>query len=627
MNENGLYIWGWWQGNNLGDNWIKKILSRLFPMAQFIDTNVQKFKKNSFVICGGGGLFISDVVAPWNNIQKNINFGILGLGAEFPHTTNTAVDLYNKSKFFYVRDQYSLDCMHLSNIERSYDLTFSMPLEWTEENQTDKNKVFFVWRDGQELLNNAQFAEYICPGSSFAEWKDAISSNFERIIEDDFQTRDDNIEERISNAGFVVSGRYHGIVAAIQKGIPFVAIDICPKIRALLEDCGLDEYCIKISEITRLNSLINKAQTNVDEIRKKEKIFVEKANKILIKQIECAKFEILKVLRPLNVIHYGSYWMKSNDVVSTMADDLEECCNLRKIDLKVYTSHPNKRIQVNNNTPNGKYCVLSHKRILKDVKKYSADVIVLNSGGLSLNDETFMKLKMNGVMTVGVSLSDPDVFPYNGKIYANKFDLFYTNSKYSLINEYPQTGANTFILPFAASTKHHYYMPEVKKEYDLVVVAHAREDRISVIKKLEKICKVGTYGNGWSNSLGIVNGLEHVKAINSGRMYLSFARTVAGFDNVKVGLFEAMACNQVVITSYMEELQDYFDIGREILCYKSEDELYSLVEYYLEHTEELEQIRKKGYERFLREHTYKERWDGILKQIYVKKQLLRKELV
>ena len=64
MNENGLYIWGWWQGNNLGDNWIKKILSRLFPMAQFIDTNVQKFKKNSFVICGGGGLFISDVVAP-----------------------------------------------------------------------------------------------------------------------------------------------------------------------------------------------------------------------------------------------------------------------------------------------------------------------------------------------------------------------------------------------------------------------------------------------------------------------------------------------------------------------------------------------------------------------------------
>ena len=233
-----------------------------------------------------------------------------------------------------------------------------------------------------------------------------------------------------------------------------------------------------------------------------------------------------------------------------------------------------------------------------------------------------MKLKMNGVMTVGISLSDPDVFPYNGKIYANKFDLFYTNSKYSLINEYPKTGANIFILPFAASTKHHYYMPEVKKEYDLVVVAHAREDRISVIKKLEKICKVGTYGNGWSNSLGTVNGLEHVKAINSGRMYLSFARTVAGFDNVKVGLFEAMACNQVVITSYMEELRDYFDIGREILCYKSEDELYSLVEYYLEHTEELEQIRKKGYERFLREHTYKERWDGILKQIYVKKQLL-----
>ena len=97
---------------------------------------------------------------------------------------------------------------------------------------------------------------------------------------------------------------------------------------------------------------------------------------------------------------------------------------------------------------------------------------------------------------------------------------------------------------------------------------------------------------------------------------------MAGYENVKVGLFEAMACNQVVITSYMEELQDYFDIGEEILCYRTEDELYDLVKYYLAHDQEREAIRKKGYMRFLNEHTYTKRWNDAIACIYKEKMLL-----
>lgn len=619
---NKLYIWGWWQGNNLGDNWIKKTLSRIFPKALFVDTSVTQFEKGSFVICGGGGLFIHDVIEPWNKPQKNISYGLLGIGAEFPHLSTRGRQLLAQAKFFFARDEYSLECMHLEDLSRSYDVTFTYPLRASCPNSIDCDKVFFVWRDGHELLNDEQFRQYIAPGPSLSDWKKVVGEHFKQVVEDDFQTHDDNIEERIGDCGFVISGRYHGIVAAIQKRLPFVAIDICPKIRALLSDVGLEEYCLKISQLDCLPERICRAKKERHSIAEKENAFCIQAERTLKAQIGIAKFEILKALHPLRVIHYGSYWMKKNDVVNTMADDLGEVCTLKKIDLRAYSRYSDRRIKKKVSTSNGCLCLLDHDRIIRDTEKFNADAIILNSGGLYLEDRTFHALKSRGITCVGISLSDPDVFPYNGRIYANKFDLFYTNSKYSFVNEYPQTGANVSLLPFAASVKHHYYMPEVKKEYDLVVVAHAREDRIQVIEKLKKICKVGTYGSGWKNSLGTVNGSEHVKAINSGRMYLSFARTVAGFDNVKVGLFEAMACKQVVITTYMEELQDYFDIGKEILCYKTEDELYSLVAYYLEHTEELEQIRRKGYDRFLKEHTYKKRWDGVLKQIYSKKQLL-----
>lgn len=621
MRSKRLGIWGWWQGNNLGDNWIKKVLYSLFPNAEFIDTSVQQFQNYEFVICGGGGLFVYDVIAPWNCNQK-VSYGVIGLGAEFEHETKTAISVFQNAKFFYVRDQYSLDCMHLYNVERSYDLTFSLPLHWSENGETNPEKVFFVWRDGHELLSNFKFKEYIKPGKSYQDWKTIIDKYFTDIVEDDFQTKDDNIEERINDSGFIISGRYHGIIAAIQRGIPFIAIDICPKIRALLEECGLEEYCVKISDVDKVPNLIVKARNNIDDIRKKEKSYVKTASKVLTQQIINAKVEVLKVLNPLSVIHYGSYWMKDNDVVNTMADDLGKVCQCKKIDLKAYSKRANRRIENIERTPNGTLTKLNHSKIVRDIKWHRADAIILNSGGLYLEDKTYRYLDENGVTSVGISLSDPDVYPYNGKIYAEKFNLFYTNSKYSYLNEYNKNRVNINILPFAASINHHFYMAEVERKYDVVVVAHAREDRIPVIKKLESICNVGIYGDGWEHSLGTVNGRAHVRAINSGKMYLSFAKTVAGFDNVKVGLFEAMACNQVVITYYMEELQDYFEIGKEILCYKSEDELYDLINWYLRHENELENIRKAGYHRFLRDHTYEKRWNKVLRDIYMHKGLL-----
>jgi spore maturation protein CgeB len=255
------------------------------------------------------------------------------------------------------------------------------------------------------------------------------------------------------------------------------------------------------------------------------------------------------------------------------------------------------------------------EKIKKDIEKYVPDFIILNSAGLTLEDGGFQMLRDKGIISVGLEMSDPDVFPYNGALFAHKFDIFYTNAKYSFNHQYDIKTTNIKLLPFAASIEHHFYIPDAPKIYDVVVVGHAREDRLRVINKLKRY-KLGLYGSGWGNGgLGEVHGLSHVRAINSGKIYLSFAGTAAGYQNVKVGLFEAMACNSFVVTGYMDELNDYFEIGKEVVCYKNEDELVSLIDYYLSHNEEREQIRRASYERFLKEHTYTHRWEDVLKQI------------
>lgn len=622
MKKNKVGIWGWWQGNNLGDNWIKRTMQELFPNAFFLDTTVSNFKDFDFIICGGGGLFVYDVIEPWNNYKQKVPFGMLGLGAEFEHKSNTAQILKDTAQFFYVRDQYSLEAMHIKDAERSFDITFAKPLRYLEEKELNLDKLYLIWRDGKELLLNEKFCNYIDYAAVKNEWYSIVKKNFDDVRDDDFQTTLDNIDERLEGVGFVISGRYHGIVAAIQKGLPFIAIDICPKIRALVKECNLEEYCVKISEVDKIDALVKKAKNNYRLIRQNEKEYRDNARAVLNNQLLNINFEINKVINPLKILHYGSYWMGKNDVVNVMSDDLQDCCKLKKIDLHAYKKNKSKRIKNINPTPNGMLCILDAKMINKDINKYKPDAVILNSGGLTLEDDEFNELRNRNIITVGIELSDPDVFPYNGEKIASKFDLFYTNSKYSYENQYCKKNVNIHLMPFAASLKHHYFMPEVEKKYDLVVVAHAREDRKNIVKTLENICNVGTYGSGWENSLGIVNGVDHTKAINSGKMYLSFSQTVAGYENVKVGLFEAMACRQVIITRYMNELEDYFEIGKEILCYQTEEELYDIVKYYCNHEDKREEIRECAYLRFQKEHTYEKRWRNVLQDIYDAKRKL-----
>ena len=610
-----LAVWGWWQGRNLGDNWIKSTIAGLFPEAVFIDTTVADFSAYDFVICGGGGLFIYDVLRQWYQYSQATPYGMLGLGAEFPHVTDEAYKLSRNAKFYYVRDQYSLDCMKIDDIERSYDITFSSPLHVVDGSSLNMDNLFFVWRDGQDLLWNEQFRKYICYENKSEEYNQIIAGEFKEITADDFQTCGDDIENRIGNCGFVISGRFHGIVAAIQKGLPCIAVDICPKIRALMKDCGLEEYCIKINETDKLKGLIQKAKRESELIRQKQLAYREKAVITLMKQIINVRAAIDKVLNPVRILHYGSYWMQNNDVVKVMVDDLSKLCDTHEIDLKVYTNAPDTRIKTRITTPNGQICILDAEKVKKDILYFKPDAIVLNSGGLVLEDSGFTLLKDLGIVSIGIELSDPDVYPYNGAFYANKFDLFYTNSQYSLTNQYNRDKVNIHLLPFAASTSHHFYMPDMEKTYDLVVVGHARGDRLGVIRELSNRFKVGAYGSGWDSGLGEVNGFEHTKAINGGLMYLSFAKTVAGYDNVKVGLFEAIACNQVVITGYMEELNQYFEIGKEIICYQDENELPGIIDYYLKHEEERERIRKNAYTRFLKDHTYINRWMKVKEDI------------
>jgi len=76
-------------------------------------------------------------------------------------------------------------------------------------------------------------------------------------------------------------------------------------------------------------------------------------------------------------------------------------------------------------------------------------------------------------------------------------------------------------------------------------------------------------------------------------------------------IFMITGCGGFLILHYIKGIEDFFEIGKEIEVFRSLDELFKKINYYMENKEEREKIAKKGMERTLREHTYKKRIEKI----------------
>lgn len=82
-------------------------------------------------------------------------------------------------------------------------------------------------------------------------------------------------------------------------------------------------------------------------------------------------------------------------------------------------------------------------------------------------------------------------------------------------------------------------------------------------------------------------------------------------------LFEATGCGALLITDYKDNLNDLFEIGREVVAYRSAGECAALIEYYLRYPDEAEAIAAAGQARTLSEHSYRksmERTAAILER-------------
>lgn len=80
-------------------------------------------------------------------------------------------------------------------------------------------------------------------------------------------------------------------------------------------------------------------------------------------------------------------------------------------------------------------------------------------------------------------------------------------------------------------------------------------------------------------------------------------------------IWDVLGAGGFLISNYQEEIPEYFEIGRDLEVYSSEEELIEKISYYLEHESERKAIAENGYRKVKEHHSYVTRLKEMLKII------------
>ena len=111
---------------------------------------------------------------------------------------------------------------------------------------------------------------------------------------------------------------------------------------------------------------------------------------------------------------------------------------------------------------------------------------------------------------------------------------------------------------------------------------------------------------------GEAGGIEMYNILSNANIAINHHINVAGKYANNMRLFEATGTGALLITDYKDNLNTLFEVGKEVIDYKTVEECKELIIYYLEHEDERKGIANAGQKRTLQEHTYYHRMKELI---------------
>jgi hypothetical protein len=252
------------------------------------------------------------------------------------------------------------------------------------------------------------------------------------------------------------------------------------------------------------------------------------------------------------------------------------------------------------------------------------DVIFLYLRPGLLSDEVFELLRERWKCPLfGMNLDDKvEFFPkeifasgnHDYQYWAKKFDLNITNCL-------PATDwYRARDLPCVYSPQGVHLTPDLTLptssdfKYKLSFLGQVKVERKYVVNQLQSAgIPIKLFGRGWPGGQWVENpnSVFRDSQINLG---IGFASPSFTLTTVKGRDFECPGVGACYLTTYNWELPLHYELGKEILCYRSVEELIEMYSWYSKRPEDCLKIAQAAWRRCNAEHTWEKRFRKIFEQ-------------
>ncbi|MFA5927125.1 MAG: glycosyltransferase [Patescibacteria group bacterium] len=256
--------------------------------------------------------------------------------------------------------------------------------------------------------------------------------------------------------------------------------------------------------------------------------------------------------------------------------------------------------------------------MLAQIKEYKPDILYVHNLSI-INPEYFNRIRQHCKLIVGQIAC-----PLPPKGYWQNYDLILTSFPH-FVPRLRHEGVKSEYLKIAFEPTILYHVPKKERIYDTTFIGsysyhhkkgtHILEEvanhlpidfwgiKPMLMSPLSPISR-HYHGSAW--------GLAMYSILAQSKIVIN--RHIGTSENYanNMRLYESTGMGALLITDSKKNLSDLFGIGKEVVEYKSTDDLVKKIRYYLKNNEEREVIAKAGQKRTIIEHTYLNRTKQLL---------------
>jgi hypothetical protein len=352
------------------------------------------------------------------------------------------------------------------------------------------------------------------------------------------------------------------------------------------------------------------------KVRKLEVRYHQELVKSSLKPAVSQTIPVLKSGAPLRrMLMIGDFQWELRE----LAPELSKLCELETFDL-----HPALRRHNHTGRLPAEIATRTIADFIGSHNSYEPDVILFYARPALLSDEVFHSLRKKWACPLlGMNLDDKIEFLHYNLFtagnddyqrWARQFDLNLSNVR-AAVDWYGDRKLPVIYMPEG-------YHPKVADPpqniagfcREISFVGSRKTEREIFFRELLKLgVPIQPVGSGWPDSESGKNP-EAVYRSSMLNLGIGFASPSETLTTLKTRDFECPGAGACYLTTFNWELALHFDVGREILCYRSPLELVEQFSFYRRRPEECLKIAQAAWRRCVAEHTWEHRFRKIFQQ-------------